>query len=268
MAQGTRLVWPLSNLITARRGRACCARPRSAARRARPPACRGNAGLDELPDRCRCRGASSAGQPAAAPSTSVTSPRTGSTNRSASSETVPRTTSSWRFVSSRHTAHGRSGTTRARAASERGSRCGDSNATTGHGQPASSSPSSASARSPAGQVAEELVALPDEAARDQRRLDRRRAGQHRHRHARLERRGDQARARIVDPRQARVADERHPLAGLQPRQQLGRPLRLVVLVVGEQPRPDLMPLQQAARVARVLGEHHVRLGELAAARAA
>jgi len=36
-----------------------------------------------------------------------------------------------------------------------------------------------------------------------------------------------------------------------------------VLVVGEQPRADPVALQQAARVPRVLGEHDVRLGELA-----
>ena len=57
--------------------------------------------------------------------------------------------------------------------------------------------------------------------------------------------------------------ERDPLAGLEPRQQLGRPLRLVVLVVAEQPRLDPVPLEQDLRPPRVLAEDEVRLRELA-----
>ena len=47
-------------------------------------------------------------------------------------------------------------------------------------------------------------------------------GQDGHRHARLERGGDQPRARVVDPGQAGVADQRDPLPRLEPRQHLRR----------------------------------------------
>ena len=67
----------------------------------------------------------------------------------------------------------------------------------------------------------------------------------------LERGGDQPRARVVDPRQARVADERDPLARLEPRQELRRPRRLVVLVVAEQPRARCRAARAAPRVRRV-----------------
>ena len=59
-----------------------------------------------------------------------------------------------------------------------------------------------------------------------------------------------------------VADERHPLAGDEPGQQLGRPLRLVVLVVAEELRRDAVTREERARPPRVLAEHEVGLGEL------
>ena len=105
------------------------------------------------------------------------------------------------------------------AASERsvaGSRCGDSNATAGHGQPAQllperrAAPLAAAAGSrgtgsapPTKPLATSAVSTADGAR------------QHGHRHARLERRRDQPRARVVDPGQAGVGDERDPLARLR-----------------------------------------------------
>src|SRR5262249_16369665 len=56
-------------------------------------------------------------------------------NRRGSSPSVPGTTSSWSFESSRHTAAGRSGASAASAVSESGRRRGDSNATTVSGEP-------------------------------------------------------------------------------------------------------------------------------------
>ena len=112
------------------------------------------------------------------------------------------------------------------------------------------------------QIAEELISLADETARDERRLDRRGTRQHRHRHARLERGRDQPRARIVHSRQARIRDERDPLAGLEPRQQLRRALSLVVLVVAEEPGLDPVPVEQAFRMPRVLAQNDVGLPQL------
>src|SRR5439155_7236913 len=78
------------------------------------------------------------------------------------------------------------------------------------------------------QEAEELVPLRRETARDERGLDRRRAGEHRHGQTRLERRTDEAGTRVAHSGETRVRDERHSLAGLEPWQQLRRPRRLVV----------------------------------------
>ena len=203
--------------------------------------------------------ASAAGSATTAPgpSTSVISPFGGSANRSASSAAVPRATSSNRFVSSRQTAAARAGSAAASERSVVGSRCGDSNATAGHGHVAQLLPQLGERLLAAREEAEELVLLADEPRRDERRLDRRRPRQHRHGHARVERRAHDPRARVGDARQPRVGDERDPLPRLEPRQQLGRPRRLVVLVVREQPRLDAVPLEQAARVPRVLAEHDV-----------
>ncbi len=194
--------------------------------------------------------------------TSAISPFGGSAKRSASSCAVPRTTSSNFFVSSRHTAAWRAGSAAASDRSVAGNRCADSNATAGQRQPASSSHTAASAFVAARQEAEELVALADEAGRDERRLDRRRPRQHGHRDARVQRRAHDARARIGDARHPRIGDERDPLAGLEPRQQLRRPRRLVVLVVGEDARVDAVTFEQRPRVPRVLAQHEIRLAQL------
>ena len=127
-------------------------------------------------------------------------------------------------------------------------------------------PLGAERRLSARQVTEELEPRADEPARHQRRLDRRGAGQHRHLHAGLEGGRDQPRARIVHPWKPRVRDERDPLAAREPRQQLCRPLRLVVPVIAAQPCRDPVPLEETLRVPRVLAEDEVGLGELAEAR--
>src|SRR5579871_1382989 len=76
--------------------------------------------------------------------------------------------------------------------------------------------------------AEEAVLLGREARRDERRLDRRRPGEHRHGHAGVERRPHEPRARVGHAGQARVRHERHALARPETRQELRRPLRFVV----------------------------------------
>ena len=61
---------------------------------------------------------------------------------------------------------------------------------------------------------------------------------------------------------AGVGDERHPLPGFEPRQELRDAGGLVVLVVGEEPGADPVAVEQPARVARVLGEHEVGFAQL------
>ena len=78
------------------------------------------------------------------------SPFGASVNRAATSRAEPRTISSKRFVSSRQTATGRSGSASASERSEPGSRLGDSNATTGPLQGAVSSHRRSSASRPRG----------------------------------------------------------------------------------------------------------------------
>ena len=112
------------------------------------------------------------------------------------------------------------------------------------------------------QEPEEAVLLGDEPRRHQRRLDRRRPRQHRHLDACLERRPHEARARIGDARHPRIRHESHALAAGEPRQDLGRALRLVVLVIGDEPRLDPVTLEQAARVPRVLAEDDIGRREL------
>src|SRR5450756_1488090 len=88
------------------------------------------------------------------------------------------------------------------------------------------------------QVAQELVALGDEAARNQSRLDGARARQHRDRKTGIERSADEPGAGVVDRRKTRVGDESDPLAGLETRHDLGYARRFVVLVVAERARLD------------------------------
>ena len=95
-------------------------------------------------------------------------------------------------------------------------------------------------------------ALADEPARDERRLDRGRPGQHRHR--RRPRRAPRARAARPGSEIAGIPasrDERDPLARLEPRQQLRDARRLVVLVVGEQRRASIPCRSSSPRVWRV-----------------
>ena len=112
------------------------------------------------------------------------------------------------------------------------------------------------------EVPDEPVLLAGEPARDERRLDRGRPGKHGHGDTRRERGGDDPRAGVVHPGQPGIGDERHPLACDEARHELGDPTRLVVLVVGEKPRPNPVALEQDARVARVLAEHRLRRREL------
>src|ERR671922_138584 len=113
------------------------------------------------------------------------------------------------------------------------------------------------------EVADELVALADEAARDERRLHRGRARQNRDLDAGVQRRPHEPRTRVADPGKPRVAHERDALPSAQARQHLGRPGGLVVLVVREQACADAVAAEQGLRPAGVLAEDDVRLGELA-----
>src|SRR5690349_2076807 len=112
------------------------------------------------------------------------------------------------------------------------------------------------------QETDELVALRCESARDQRGVDRRWSGENRDGHPRLQRRRNQPGPGVGDAGQPRIGDEGDPLTALKPRDHLRGSHGLVVLVVGAQPRPDSMPLEQAPRTTRVLAEDDVGLGEL------
>ena len=190
------------------------------------------------------------------------SPFGGSAKRTASSAALPRTTSSKRFVNSRHTATSRAGSKAASERSDAGRRFGDSKATTGQVQPAVSRHSASSSPRLARQEPDERVPPAGEPAPDERRLDRRRARQHRQLQPGVERRAHEPGAGVGDARHPGVRDERDALARLEPRDELGDPRRLVVLVVREQPRLDPVPLEQAAGVTRVLGEHDVGVAKL------
>ena len=203
------------------------------------------------------RAAAASGPRVEGPMTSVTSPRGASPKRSASAAAEPRTTSSNFFVSSRHTATSRSGSTAARLASEAGRRLADSNATVGWGQAPSSSQRAARSRSLRGKVSDESVLLSREAARDERRLDGRWARKHRHRDTGRERSLDDPRPRIVDAREPGIGDKRHPLPGDEPRHQVGNAARFVVLMVRQEPGPDPVTLEKNARVPCVLAEHRL-----------
>ena len=176
------------------RRRRAAALPRPRARPPRPPASRRRA-TPRAPG----------------PSTSVISPFDGSANRSASAAAGPRTTSSNRFVSSRQTATSRSGRGRRERAQRRRQPLRRLERDHRPAPRRELGPQRVELAGPPRQEADERVPLRDEPARDERRLDRRRAGQHRHRHARVERRAHEPPARIGDPRQARVRHERDPL---------------------------------------------------------
>ena len=150
---------------------------------------------------------------------------------------------------------------RERRRATRGAAAADSNATAawGHRQ---FLPQRRARTTAARQEAQELVPLRLEPARDERGRDRRRA---RRTVTSARPRAPQrpAAARVVDPRQPRVADERDAFPRPQPVEQLVRARRLVVAVVAEQPlRADAVPVEQARRMARVLAQHDVGLREL------
>ena len=167
--------------------------------------------------------------------TSVISPFGGSAKVAATAGAVPRTTSSKRFVSSRQTATRRSGSAAARLRSDAGSRLGDSKPTAGCGQRASSSHKRIPLRLAAREIAEEAVLIVREPRRDERRLDGRGPGSTVTAIPRSSAADDEAPARIVDARQPGIGDQRDALARREPRQQLVRSRRLVVLVVAQQP---------------------------------
>ena len=125
----------VDGLVTESRGRARSGRAGEPRRRAPPPdAARPRPPRAPRPRRATPLSARPAARRRPAPRTSVISPLGGSANRSASSASVPRTTSSKRFVSSRQTAARPLRHPPASAASDAGSRRGDSKATTGCGQ--------------------------------------------------------------------------------------------------------------------------------------
>ncbi len=160
------------------------------------------------------------------------SPRGGSANRSASSSSDPRTTSSKRFVSSRHTAAGRSGSSvgqHARAMPEA------AGATRTRRPPRATSEARRErpqlARAPR-EVADELVAI-GTPARSRRARSRRRTPREEPSTSdpSATAAAIETRSRIVDSGQARVGDERHALAGSQAIEDLRRSRGLVVTVV-------------------------------------
>ena len=191
------------------------------------------------------------------------SPFGASVNRAATSRAEPRTISSKRFVSSRQTATGRSGSASASERSDPGSRLGDSNATTGPLQEAVSSHRPVERLPPPRQIPDERIALADEPAGHKRGLDCGRAREHGDLDTALDRRGDEPRSRVVHARKAGVARERDPLAPVEPRQQLVDPLRLVMAVVADELGLDPVTVEECARPARVLAEDEVGLAELA-----
>ena len=73
---------------------------------------------------------------------------------------------------------------------------------------------------------------------------------------------DEPGTRVVDARQPGVGDEGDPLAGDEPRHEIGVSRGLVVAVVGEEPRANPVPLEEHPRVARVLAQHGVGSREL------
>ena len=67
--------------------------------------------------------------------------------------------------------------------------------------------------------------------------------------------------RVGDQRHAGVGDQRDDGAAPHPRDEIGGPLALVVLVVGDERRRDAVALEQHAGPARVLAGHDVRVAQ-------
>jgi hypothetical protein len=108
------------------------------------------------------------------------------------------------------------------------------------------------------QEPEEAPAVGGQPRGDQRRDHRRGAGQHLDLEVAVDAGPDQAIAGIGDRRGACVGDEHDRLAALDHLRQLARPLGLVLLVVGDQPRRlQLQQLQQPAGAAGVLAGDQV-----------
>ena len=213
-------VGSLSNLTTASRGRAGCGRHPSGARRARPRCLRGTPAATSSATAASAAASSATSRdgPAARPSDE----RDLALRRLARSARRPRRPCRARPPRTASSARGRRrpDAPASTAASERSvarSRCGDSNATAGSARSRAPARARASARSPRGRKPRNWYALADEPGGDERRLDRRCAGEHRHLHACVERRRDEPRAGVGDRPAARVRDERDPLARLEPR---------------------------------------------------
>ena len=154
----------------------------------------------------------------------------------------------------------RSGSSRASRSSERGSRLGDSNATAAYGHARASAQSASSSASRAWQVPEEPVAGTAEPARHEGGLDRAGTGQDRDLDPSREGGGDEPATGVVHPGEARVGDERVPLACLEQRQELFGAASLVVpMEADEAPGADPVPLEQDLRPPGVLAEHRVGL---------
>ena len=113
------------------------------------------------------------------------------------------------------------------------------------------------------QIAKKLEPICAKTAHGDRGLDRGGPGKHRHRDTGRARSRHQAGSRIADRGHAGIADERDALARLKPRQHLGGPLGLVVLVVAQQTRFDAVPLEEPPRMPGVLAEDELGLAELA-----
>jgi hypothetical protein len=79
---------------------------------------------------------------------------------------------------------------------------------------------------------------------DQRRRDRRDAGDNRKRQILLDALADQARARIGQPGHAGIRNQRHGFPGREPLNQLGGPHRLIVFVITDERLPNFEVPQQ------------------------
>ena len=116
--------------------------------------------------------------------------------------------------------------------------------------------------STSGEITEELVAIGHEPARDERRLDSGRPRQDGDRQSCGQRCGNEPRAGVVDAGQTRIGHERHAFSPLQSRHDFLRARGFVVLVVAQKPYVDPVTLEQDARTACVLAQDEVGLAQL------
>ena len=209
----------------------------------------------------RARSASSVAPSAATapPMTITTSPRGGCSEVvRGEPPTVPRRTSSNCFVSSRATtvaALPGAGARRARRAC-RATRPGASYSTAVCRGRTSSASDARRARALSRQKSEEGEAVESSPDATSAASSAEAPGLGRHGDAGVDRRAHEARPGIGEQRRAGVGDERQPLARLRAARRAAASVsRLVVLVVGEHRRVDLVAVEQVPRVPRVLGEH-------------